>query len=372
MTRRFPNLDLLRFYAALSVVVYHIEYNPPYWTSQPVHHSLIGVPLLFGADAVTLFFVLSGFLITHLLITEKRDTRTVDVKAFYKRRVLRIWPLYYTLVFVVMVILPLLGTPSGITPVHQLLILTFLPSVSFALGQAGALSHFWSIGVEEQFYLVWPWLVKFTGHLTAMLLIVLIGKLLLNGLVWQINLVQPSRAADLLLNLLYQTRFESMAIGGLGAVIIHRYPLLRHLIQRRSIGLVASILFARIAFWPDTVDVPIVTVSSIFALLITHLATSPRPIWRIDSAVTRALGNMSYAIYLIHPFVLDFVWHKVSPATFDTLAGQVFLYASVIGITLTLAYASYRWLEAPFLRLKDRRIPLQSRWWHFRPKTIST
>ena len=91
--RRFPGLDFIRFYAALSVVVYHVIEDPSVWFG----HLLVlpGLQTFFmqGTDAVVCFFTLSGFLITYLLLSEKQKSGTVNVRAFYWRCILRIWPL---------------------------------------------------------------------------------------------------------------------------------------------------------------------------------------------------------------------------------------------------------------------------------------
>ncbi|MEP6985313.1 MAG: acyltransferase family protein, partial [Chloroflexota bacterium] len=97
MKIHFKGLNALRFYAAVSVVVHHVMYNPNVWYGLPNLPDTVGRFFINGTDAVHLFYVLSGFLITYLMLVERERTGTVSVKKFYLRRVLRIWPLYFAL-----------------------------------------------------------------------------------------------------------------------------------------------------------------------------------------------------------------------------------------------------------------------------------
>ena len=128
-----------------------------------------------GNYSVICFFVLSGFLITYLLLSEKRQTGAINIRAFYKRRVLRIWPLYYLIIFIGFCLLPILNHyfptdaqhvyPNQISNLDFSSIFLFLFMLSnFTIAYyrpvAGA-SQTWSVSLEEQFYLIWPWLLAF-------------------------------------------------------------------------------------------------------------------------------------------------------------------------------------------------------------------
>src|SRR5215203_4032689 len=156
----FKGLNSLRFFAALFVVIGHI----------PLNQGSVGLPnpsygaLFFrGAPAVSFFFTLSGFLITYLLLEERRRTGDVDVRSFYLRRVCRIWPLYFAVVFFGLffynALLPALGIGYRVEyslPLAVLLYTFFLPNLMNSLYTVGGiLNPSWSIGVEEQFYLFW-------------------------------------------------------------------------------------------------------------------------------------------------------------------------------------------------------------------------
>lgn len=165
----FENLNTIRFIAASLVIIHHIEqfksvfHLPNYWDNKVI--------LVIGKLGVILFFVLSGFLISFLLFKEHEVTNTISVKKFYIRRILRIWPLYFLIVLSSFFIFPFLEFFSlpGIEKeliwnnlfFKLLLFTTFLPNLVLHIyGMIPFASHTWSIGAEEQFYLIWPVLNK--------------------------------------------------------------------------------------------------------------------------------------------------------------------------------------------------------------------
>lgn len=165
----FPNLNGLRFIAAFMVIVHHLEQNLSIFGlknnwDNPVIRSI-------GGLGVELFFVLSGFLITYLLLAESKTTATISIKEFYIRRILRIWPLYYFIGLLAFIILPqfdLFEISAFADRFHLnyslslVLYLLFLPNL-LLFGYdiiVPYASQSWSVGVEEQFYLIWPVIMK--------------------------------------------------------------------------------------------------------------------------------------------------------------------------------------------------------------------
>lgn len=166
----FKGFNGVRFIAASAVIVHHIEeYKSVFLFGR---EDLWARPFAYqlGRLGVALFFVLSGFLITYLLLAEKQKTGKIAIRKFYIRRILRIWPLYFLIVGTGLFIwphVPLLHTPASMSSdiyanFGQKLLLygLVLPNFASALyGNIPMVTHTWSIGVEEQFYLMWPWLV---------------------------------------------------------------------------------------------------------------------------------------------------------------------------------------------------------------------
>src|SRR2546421_4616713 len=162
----FPNLDGLRFISFFLVFLYHsyLTFFNNIRDKSPDAFDYIQRLFQHGNLGVNFFFVLSGFLITYLLIKEKEYTGTIHVRNFYVRRVLRIWPLFYLCVFIGFVAFPLIKKFTG-QPSHEIAqpvyYLFFANNFDFMHSwpnkpDATLLSVLWSVAVEEQFYLTWP------------------------------------------------------------------------------------------------------------------------------------------------------------------------------------------------------------------------
>ena len=181
----FPNLNGVRFVAAMAVVIHHVVQFQQFFDPSFEIRGAASIDLM-GPLGVVLFFVLSGFLITYLLLTEQATTGRIAVKEFYIRRVLRIWPLYYLIVLLGLVILPridFLAVPvltdniSRHYALRVFLYVAFLPNVASALSPIPFASQAWSVGVEEQFYLIWPNLLRWVRRPIPALLGVIVAYL---------------------------------------------------------------------------------------------------------------------------------------------------------------------------------------------------
>lgn len=158
-----PGLNGIRTIAALGVMVSHITLA---LGALDLDISLFGYKngnisaWALGEHGVTMFFVLSGFLITFLLLKEKEKYKEINVKSFYMRRILRIWPLYYVYLVICLALYVLLYDGNVVCGT-TLLYVFFLANIPFILETTlFCLEHLWSIGVEEWFYIFWPFLFK--------------------------------------------------------------------------------------------------------------------------------------------------------------------------------------------------------------------
>lgn len=158
----FPNLNGIRFIAASVVIISHIELIN-HLLGDELFISLKSVVVI-GRLGVILFFVLSGFLITYLLLEEEKKKGIISIKQFYMRRIMRIWPLYYLLLFFSFFIFHKY-LPSRLVELDYvkyvgknfLLYLLFIPNIAVhVFPRVWGMIQTWSIGVEEQFYLIWP------------------------------------------------------------------------------------------------------------------------------------------------------------------------------------------------------------------------
>ena len=175
----FDYLDSLRFFAFLAVFIAHAGILFP--VSSDWFYGLYRMVISHGAYGVNFFFVLSGFLITYLLLKEKKETSRIDVSFFYIKRILRIWPVDFVVFVISIFILPFIVRMFGAEhiagshetfvnmnmstqPISAWLFAFFLGNVSLAYSISAipfALGVLWSVSVEEQFYLVWPVIVKY-------------------------------------------------------------------------------------------------------------------------------------------------------------------------------------------------------------------
>jgi len=354
----FPGLNTLRFYAALSVLIVHVSDNFPSLKPYDTYIGWLNALAMDSHMAVNLFFVLSGFLITYLLLRERAEHGRISVRRFYGRRILRIWPLYYLIAALGLAVIPaVFGARYGADhyPTHQvILVLIFLPNFSDNLV---ALGHLWSIGLEEQFYLAWPWAVRQAGSLPRILLGIILVKLV-------VALVIPYLGSEGARILFLNLRFECMALGALGAYLyFNQHPLMERLYSRP-----AQIAAIVITLWTILFPVPLNTATTLvastgFAVLIVNLATNPRSLLRIDHPLLSQLGDLSYGLYMYHYPLLYILLLEMGRRDWPSAAAyNLTLYGVTIAASLLISAASYAWFERPFLRLKDRLavVPSQS------------
>lgn len=294
---------------------------------------------------VTVFFALSGFLITYLLLQENKQTGHIDVIKFYMRRVLRIWPLYF--VFVVIVYL------YTWTSIDQggLYYILFIPNLMLITGQAAPplLGHYWSLGVEEQFYLFWPILVKKSKQILIGLCGFLAGFLILKFMV-NLWIGGWSNAYSFI----YQTRYDCMAIGGIGGVLYHQRSkwltwVASGWIQVCSWLVVLVFISGRFHFL-SIIDHEILAVV-VTALIIGQLVPLS-PLVNLENDVFRFIGKISFGIYVFHPLIIDLVMSAGVTEISSTFLRLACCYLSISGLTLAVSWLSYRYMESYFLSLK--------------------
>jgi peptidoglycan/LPS O-acetylase OafA/YrhL len=343
-------LNGIRAIAALSVVFSHINNRLDYY-------NLPKSELLDLANfGVTIFFTLSGFLITYLLLKEKEKTGTIDVKKFYIRRILRIWPLYFIYLLIVILL-------NGISTVQWpiLFYLLMLPNFRNSFAQVTNIAvggknltymvgHYWSLGVEEQFYAFWPWIVKNTQKLLQLLVLFPLVYILLKIV---LKLIEAPVGV---LTFFHYTRFGCLAIGALGAYLFfNNSSKLSKWFTNKWIEISGWLFLVVVAFnkfhLASIIDHEIVSVVTL--VIIINQVNNPKRIVNLENNVFDFLGKISFGIYVYNPLVIYLMAFAINPLQIEnSLVKQLTIYATVIPAVLVISFLSYNYFEKIFLKLK--------------------
>jgi peptidoglycan/LPS O-acetylase OafA/YrhL len=336
--RHLPALDGLRAIAVLTVMVYHF-----------------GVKAVPGDLGVSAFFVLSGFLITLLLLREHERHGDVSLRGFYLRRTLRIFPAYYAYLAFSFAIDHVRHDPWSPTLIWSSLLYVVNYFNAFNNHPTTSVAHAWSLAVEEQFYLLWPLAFLAVASRGRRALSAMLASSVVVVLLWRSYLFLVRDVGSAYVYNAFDTRFDNLAVGCLLAVLATRPWLARGaaLVAGRSwypLLTMAAIVVSRTAISATyhyttgfTVDALLVAV-----LIVQLLQLHGSALWRwLAHPVTRYLGAISYPMYLYHGWGLA-VGHHLPwlPWPLQLLVGTL--------ATVLLATGSYRMVEQPFLRLKER------------------
>lgn len=374
-------LDELRAIAALAVVIHHIELLK----QSNINSSLDSVysfannsytfhfVMSIGKYAVLFFFILSGFLITHLMIQEYKRHNSFDFKSFYMRRILRIWPLYYIIMTISFFIIPFLCNQISFFREHPnswyyRVINTDFDSIGLWLTNWGFLSNHtlrdygmivgssqsWSVSIEEQFYLLWP-----------ILLLIFFKKR-------PILCISATIITLIIFNRFFRDNtpyfiqfFEFLFLGGLGALLYHTpyFTKISKFIDKKSfyfVNLFIIIFFSTIPIFRSYTQYVII---SIFFLSFIILTVNNRYCFR--SNFLSKIGKISYGIYMYHTFVMFLVFafvkwlnNSILLIASDEMKMVVafsFQYVLSIGGALVISYLSYYYIEKRFLIIKTKK-----------------
>ena len=350
----FKGLNTYRAIAALLVVVGHIEM---FKSKHGLAHYL-NEPYFYytgGHIGVVLFFALSGFLITYLLLRERSEKKEISLKNFYMRRILRVWPVYF-----LVLLISYLCTDFVPAPITLLLCLTIFPNVAHALNKDWTVSpQIWSIGAEEQFYLVWPFLLKTFKNILLVSAFIYFSLLLFPHVAVRLltkYASQPAGAIEFINNLFYGTKFSCMASGAFFACIYFIKP---RILDAFYSWKIMNYLLVALPFvlWFSSFHVIYVNdefYSVLFGISILLIATNPNLV-DIDTKLGTFLGKISYGIYMYHWIILEVLFRNGLYRDFhQSLLTTAVLYAETIALTILVAAASYYGLERRILLKKEQ------------------
>jgi len=359
----FPNLDGLRFFSFFSVYLFHVylllfdKYRP-----SGAGYGITKFLFQNGEVGVNFFFVLSGFLITYLLIEEKKFTGQIHVGKFYIRRVLRIWPLFYLCLAFGLLIYPVIKKMTGGELFHVANPWTyffFLNNFDFMVhGAPAIISVLWSVAIEEQFYLVWPvilFLTPFKKYKYVFFIIILAS------LVFRMIHHDNERVLQ----------FHTLAVVGdmaLGGLLAY-YSIFNAGFRRRIVempragifviyGLAIVILLFRKAIFPGYLMVfERLFIGIIFGLIILEQNFSDRSLFKMKNyRRISKMGTYTYGLYCLHVIAMTFTEQGLVKIGWDVKKTTTCVLIGCAGFVLSvlIALASYYFFERKFLKLKDK------------------
>jgi peptidoglycan/LPS O-acetylase OafA/YrhL len=341
--KHLPELDSLRTFAVVMTLL--------------AHFSPVEIPYMWYG--VPIFFTISGFLITSILLNtldnEPTITRLGIIRNFMSRRVLRLFPIYYLMITFFWLAKRYLAVylwKDEFTPYF----FTYTPNFlihKIGSGNATCFAHLWSLGVEEQFYLVWPWILLFTPkrfRLAVIFFLVVLG-LGYNTVFYKDPYIGAIPFADL----------PTLGAGGiLGCLYVSRHRVLEWLTEKRHLlfGITFLHLILVLIFFQDSSPIwhfyrEIALSSCTFSTVLVSIYGWRGLIGYITrNRVIQYLGMISYGIYLYHmpiPFLYRAIAGKYFPSVH--MSPWVFL-VFCFTVTVGVAALSYKYIETPFLRLK--------------------
>ncbi len=357
MDKYFPQLDGLRALAVLTVMIGH-------FSTDSFLSKLVG----FGDTGVVIFFCLSGFLITGILLDlkEVQQSRSVSLLLFYARRILRIFPIYY----LVIAISVAAGSAPVIANLPRLLTYTvnYVPGLPI-ITDLGPLPHLWSLSVEEQFYFAWPAVIFLTPRrlLPAVLLVVVSSSIAL-----KVHYALSGAPYTVLIRSVF-TCMDSLAAGGALAlarpVLPRLFDVFGHRLLATALGLVGFLTAVRLwvgadPWYRDHELLGVAYFQSIilFSCVAIMACVSGRR-WFLSSLFQSApavsIGRVSYGLYVYHYTML-----RVAPVVAPGYFLAHFPVLTLFALSFVAAYVSWFVFEKRILSLK--------RFFHYETRSLST
>lgn len=349
----FPELDGLRFFAFLLVFIHH----QTLFTGIPFFQRLQD----FGWIGVDIFFVLSAYLLTKLLVTEHERTGRISFKKFYLRRIFRIWPIYYLLVgFGALYYIYVVHASFITEPTLRLLgLISFTDNIMSAVSGYNPLpfvSHLWTIGYEEQFYVFIPFIIllmvraSYQARLMSAITMLFVFNLIR---VWMIYKQAPHPA----IWVLPLTHFESIMLGiiiGVGGLDFLLRKLKAGILF--TAGLLLFVLLCQLPFISNTsywLVLSYLLTGASTALVLYAVLKGGGLQHFFSKPIFVFLGKRSYGLYIYHLMCNGFA--DIAVIKFKWLpSGQPFIFIYSLLLTILVSAISYRLVETPFLLLKKR------------------
>lgn len=366
----FPNLDALRFFACIVVLnrhTLHFIFKDYFKEDHGIVSYLFGF-ITNGGMGVSFFFVLSGFLITYLILDELRRTDKFSVPNFYMRRALRIWPLFYAVLLIGFVIIPFISKHIGsaiqvnYSPLHYIAFLSnfdYLRCLKLNPGDDyTVLNITWSVSIEEQFYIVYALFVfilprKFLPYYLALVV----------GISTFFRYLHHDDSITLYFHSF--SVMSDLAIGGLGAYLSYHSDAFRKFVSGLSkwlilvvyvIGFTYCIFYHALDTIPYWGVVHRLITGLFFAFIILEQNFADSSLFKLGNykRITH-WGKITYGLYLLHPAIFFVTgrmhdWWLPKNNIILELIWWIFSYV----IVFTVCEVSFKYFETPFLKLRHK------------------
>lgn len=353
----FPNLHGCRFVAAFLVLVVHIEQFKSHFHINNLFDEN-GILSVIAKLAVVFFFVLSGFLITYRLLDEKMTTGGIDTRRFLRNRILRIWPLYYLVFLSALFLLPhitLFEIPEiqnnyNVNKTYALSFYIFLlPNLNnLLIGHISYASHLWSIGIEEQFYLLI--ILLFRSKKTIQLLFIFLLAHSFFGLLIDIDGLPKKIDFAIIKNFWFHFNIQCCLIGATFAYLTYTKPSFKNYIVKDKmffISLLSIIILLLIVGKLPIFHYEVFAI--LFAILIVNFAFNTTLSIVLESSLLIKLGKASYSMYMLHPIIIISVIKLLSHYN---LNNGILISLLCIILTLFISRISFLYFESYFLKYK--------------------
>lgn len=366
----FKHLDALRGIMAMYVTFVHFYIL--YTLNVKNELEFTGLKFLaavqLGQIFMTAFFVLSGFLITYILLIDKEQKGIVRFKRFYLRRAFRILPMYYLGVFS-MYFLYLMACKKpeiGVLPLCSELMerakyyFFMLPNWAHAIDKTMPhISNYWSIGAEEQFYILWPIVLYLSQkYLRAFYGIYIFYCLLLVGIVLLGNLYYNNQNENVinLAKFIDYTRFGAFSFGGIVAFyFLHleetAYQKAHQFLIRQSTQWICLLIPFIITLIPiqHVVFLKHIIIIPCCAVIIYNLAFDENSILKLDQKHLNYLGKATYSLYVLNQIVIDF---SIKICFGMHIKHPAMIFIITITTLLILSFICYEFIEKPFMKMR--------------------
>lgn len=362
----YPQLDILRFMAAIMVCLGHVYDASIGWWGYPSALAQTGTTQLsqnfvyldmffrnlgYGVD---LFFIISGFLITYILLKEKEATGKINFRNFFIRRSLRIWPLYYLIIAIAPFLINIFNEKAPDYLSNILFIGNF--SIMQTEKWEFPFAHFWSICVEEHFYLVWPFVVAVVSKKN---LLTAIAAFLSASILYRMYVIMFLGGSWYTLYLHSLSRVDIILVGAILAYYHHKKPIKLNF----SVGLrlliysIFTIIFftEHVTEWGGMYNASVrkYFYSSVTLFAIANYLFNEKPIFNFKKInFLHYLGKLSYGIYMYGNIVLYIVLHKLF---IERNHNNHYAFAfTTLFLTIIVSIISFELYERPILKIKKR------------------